>query len=275
MLGASGRLSIIIPALDEAPIIVETLAALVPLRARGAEVIVVDSGSNDSTPALARTFADRVISAPRNRGAAMNAGAALASGDVFLFLHADTIVPDNADRLIASALARRFWGRFDLRIAGRHPHRRAGDLRQVRSIPKRRRLCRSAADGRHRAVAKAQALLPAILHHDAGGHFGPALGLSRRPSHDRAYVAAAPCLLLRRCAGAPCARLRPRADVTRAERRPAIASGRRADIAAAARLPRRGFARHARPSADRRGRRAPARPYRPCLRQRSLPPVWH
>src|SRR6516164_11769649 len=81
MLGASGRLS---------------LAALVPLRARGAEVIVVDSGSNDSTPALARTFADRVISAPRNRGAAMNAGAALASGDVFLFLHADTIVPDNA-----------------------------------------------------------------------------------------------------------------------------------------------------------------------------------
>ena len=121
MLGTSGRLSIIIPALDEATIIVETLAALVPLRARGAEVIVVDSGSNDSTPALARTFADRVISAPRNRGAAMNAGAALASGDVFLFLHADTIVPDNADRLIASALARRVWGRFDLRIAGRHP----------------------------------------------------------------------------------------------------------------------------------------------------------
>ena len=121
MLGASGRLTIIIPALDEAPIIVETLAALVRLRARGAEVIVVDGGSNDSTPALARPFADRVISGPRNRGAAMNAGAELASGDVFLFLHADTIVPDNADRLIASALARRVWGRFDLRIAGRHP----------------------------------------------------------------------------------------------------------------------------------------------------------
>ena len=121
MLGASGRLTIIIPALDEAPIIVETLAALVPLRARGAEVIVVDGGSNDSTPALARPFADRVISAPCNRGEAMNAGAALASGDVFLFLHADTIVPDNADRLIASALARRVWDRSDVRIAGRHP----------------------------------------------------------------------------------------------------------------------------------------------------------
>jgi rSAM/selenodomain-associated transferase 2 len=122
-----GRLSIIIPALDEAPIIVETLAALAPLHNRGAEVIVVDGGSSDGTPALAIPLADRVISAPRNRGAAMNAGAALASGDVFLFLHADTILPANADCLIAAALApgatsssSRLWGRFDLRIAGRH-----------------------------------------------------------------------------------------------------------------------------------------------------------
>jgi rSAM/selenodomain-associated transferase 2 len=121
MLGATGRLSIIIPALNEAAMIVETLTALAPLRARGAEVIVVDGGSNDATPALARPLADRVISAPRNRGAAMNAGAAHASGHIFVFLHADTIVPGNADRLIASALARRVWGRFDLRIAGQHP----------------------------------------------------------------------------------------------------------------------------------------------------------
>src|SRR5262249_21830506 len=121
MLCGLERLSIIIPALDEAPIIVETLAALAPLRARGAEVIVFDGGSSDSTPALARPLADRVISAPRNRGASMNAGAALASGDMFLFLHADTIVPENADRLIASALACCVWGRFDLRIAGQHP----------------------------------------------------------------------------------------------------------------------------------------------------------
>jgi rSAM/selenodomain-associated transferase 2 len=51
----------------------------------------------------------------------MNAGAALGTGDTLLFLHADTTLPDNADRLIDAALGRRAWGRFDLRIAGRHP----------------------------------------------------------------------------------------------------------------------------------------------------------
>lgn len=122
---ATDRLTIIIPALDEAAIIAAALVALNPLRARGAEVIVVDGGSSDGTLALAQPLADRVIAGPRNRGAAMNAGAALASGDVFVFLHADTVLPQHADRLIAAALAprdfRKAWGRFDLRIAGRHP----------------------------------------------------------------------------------------------------------------------------------------------------------
>jgi rSAM/selenodomain-associated transferase 2 len=116
-----GRLSIIIPALDEAPIIIDALQALAPLRARGAEVIVVDGGSSDGTPLLARTFADRVVIGPHNRGAALNVGAALAGGDLLLFLHADTTLPDNADCLIAGALACRDWGRFDLRLAARHP----------------------------------------------------------------------------------------------------------------------------------------------------------
>jgi rSAM/selenodomain-associated transferase 2 len=118
-------ISIIIPALDEAAIIADTLQALKPLRARGAEVIVVDGGSSDGTAALARAFADRVVGGPRNRGAAMNSGAALASGEAFVFLHADTMLPANADTLIAGALARhpsdRAWGRFDLRIAAKHP----------------------------------------------------------------------------------------------------------------------------------------------------------
>jgi rSAM/selenodomain-associated transferase 2 len=115
------RLTIVIPALDEAAIIAVTLQALAPLRARGAEVIVIDGGSSDGTAALARLLADRVIAGPHNRGAAMNTGAALGSGDVLLFLHADTTLPNHADRLIAGALLRRCWGRFDLRIAGRHP----------------------------------------------------------------------------------------------------------------------------------------------------------
>ena len=120
-----GRLTIVIPVLNEAAIIVAALAALAPLQARGAEVIVVDGGSSDGTIALARPLADRVIAGPRNRGAALNAGAGLGSGDVLLFLHADTTLPDDADRLMAGAVLTRTpdrcWGRFDLRIAGRHP----------------------------------------------------------------------------------------------------------------------------------------------------------
>jgi rSAM/selenodomain-associated transferase 2 len=116
-----GRLTIVIPVLNEAAIIVAALQALAPLRARGAEVIVVDSGSRDGTARLAEPLADRIVAAPRGRGAPMNAGAAIGSGDTLLFLHADTTLPDNADQLIEPALRRRAWGRFDVRIAGRHP----------------------------------------------------------------------------------------------------------------------------------------------------------
>ena len=116
-----GRLTIVVPVFNEAAIIVAALQALAPLRARGAEIIVANGGSRDGTAQLAEPFADRVITVPRGRGAPMNAGAALGTGDSLLFLHADTTLPDNADRLIDAALSRRPWGRFDLRIAGRHP----------------------------------------------------------------------------------------------------------------------------------------------------------
>jgi rSAM/selenodomain-associated transferase 2 len=112
-------LSVIVPVLDEAADIADTLAALAPLRARGVEVIVVDGGSRDGTPELARPLVDRVLTAPRGRAAQMNAGAAAARGNVFLFLHADTRLPPQADRLIHDGLARGpAWGRFDVRIDG-------------------------------------------------------------------------------------------------------------------------------------------------------------
>jgi rSAM/selenodomain-associated transferase 2 len=116
-------LSVIIPVLDEAPNIVAALEALGPLRARGAEVIVVDGGSTDETVALARPLADFVIMSARGRATQMNAGAAIARGDVLLFLHADTRLPSNADRLVLDGLARsrRAWGRFDVTIDGAHP----------------------------------------------------------------------------------------------------------------------------------------------------------
>lgn len=114
-------LSIIVPVLNEGDTIVEMLAALAPYRARGAEVIVVDGGSRDGSMEAARPHADRVIAAPRGRGSQMNAGAADARGDVLLFLHADTRLPPEADRLVLDALkrSRHAWGRFDVTIAGR------------------------------------------------------------------------------------------------------------------------------------------------------------
>lgn len=115
------RLSIIVPALNEAACIERTLAALAPLRARGHEVIVADGGSADGTPGLAAPFADLVIAAPRGRARQMNAGAEAARGEALLFLHADTGLPPEADRLVGEALARRCWGRFDVRIEGRSP----------------------------------------------------------------------------------------------------------------------------------------------------------
>jgi rSAM/selenodomain-associated transferase 2 len=117
------RLSIIVPVLNEEAGIAAALQALVPLRARGAEVIVVDGGSADRTAALAEPRCDRLIVAPRGRAAQMNAGAGAAHGDVLLFLHADTQLPADADRLIVAGLAQagRGWGRFDVRIAGQHP----------------------------------------------------------------------------------------------------------------------------------------------------------
>lgn len=111
-------LSIILPVLNEAAGIEEALQALAPCRARGAEVIVVDGGSHDGTRGRARPLADRVIEAPRGRANQMNAGAAAATGDVLLFVHADTRLPDHADALIADGLKRskRAWGRFDVQF---------------------------------------------------------------------------------------------------------------------------------------------------------------
>ena len=116
------KLSIIIPTLNEAPQLRDTLKPLRALQTRGHEVIVVDGGSRDHTPAIAREFADQVIDSALGRAHQMNAGAAVASGDVLLFLHADTQLPEQADRLITGALLDRkvSWGRFDVRLSGEH-----------------------------------------------------------------------------------------------------------------------------------------------------------
>jgi len=115
------KLSIVIPALDEAAIIRRALEALLPLRVRGHEVIVVDGGSSDGTPEIARLLCDRVVAAPGGRAAQMNAGARLATGGALVFLHADTTLPLDALEEIVSSLKNHSWGRFDVSIEGRHP----------------------------------------------------------------------------------------------------------------------------------------------------------
>ena len=115
-------LSIVIPVLNEAATIRSLLQALTPLRARGAQVIVVDGASQDETMALALPLADKFIQGPRGRARQMNAGAAVAQGSVLLFLHADTLLPEGADALVLAAMKTgATWGRFDVCIDGRSP----------------------------------------------------------------------------------------------------------------------------------------------------------
>jgi len=115
------RLAIVVPVLDEGATIEAALRRLAPLRARGARVIVVDGGSDDETATRAAPLADRVVGAPRGRASQMNAGAQAEEAreaDVLLFLHADTRLPEDADRVVARALAdgAHSWGRFDVRL---------------------------------------------------------------------------------------------------------------------------------------------------------------
>jgi rSAM/selenodomain-associated transferase 2 len=112
------RLSVVVPALNEASGIRAALEALAPLRARGHEVILVDGGSSDATVERAAGLCDLVVTAPRGRALQMNAGARAATGDMLLFLHADSRLPPAADVLALNAST---WGRFDVQIDARHP----------------------------------------------------------------------------------------------------------------------------------------------------------
>jgi rSAM/selenodomain-associated transferase 2 len=98
------RASVVIPALNEAAGIA---AAVASVRRQGPhEILVADGGSSDATAVIARPLADRVLMTPRGRAAQMNAGAAAATGDALLFLHADcTLEPGavaEAVRLLAT-----------------------------------------------------------------------------------------------------------------------------------------------------------------------------
>lgn len=97
------NISIIIPTLNEATTIGELARALGKLRG-AAEIILADGGSQDGTVKMAREVGWLVVEAPRGRGQQMNAGAKLATGEVLLFLHADTRLPEGALVMIEELL---------------------------------------------------------------------------------------------------------------------------------------------------------------------------
>jgi rSAM/selenodomain-associated transferase 2 len=110
------KLSIIVPVLNESVALPAVLTQLLQLRRGGVEVIVADGGSEDGTATIAECAGFRVVHSEPGRARQMNAGARAAVGDVLLFLHVDTQLPEGAGCLIRAALAdgRHVWGRFDV-----------------------------------------------------------------------------------------------------------------------------------------------------------------
>lgn len=104
--------SIIIPTLNEAACLARTLRHLRVLEPGAGEVLVVDGGSRDETVAIAQAAGAKVIFASlRGRAAQMNQGAEAATGEILCFLHADTLVPDDAVMVMQQTLA-------DTKVAG-------------------------------------------------------------------------------------------------------------------------------------------------------------
>ena len=100
----SPEISIIIPTLNEGPALSRTLNRIG--RPADQEIIVVDGGSRDDTCSLAASLGARVLHSPPGRAVQMNRGADQAVGDLFLFLHADTLLPSGYTDYIRETLAR-------------------------------------------------------------------------------------------------------------------------------------------------------------------------
>jgi len=114
------KFSIIIPTLNEEKTIASCLLPLQPLR-NNCEIIIVDAtcGQPNANGPHAH-LADKIITSAKGRARQMNLGASHARGDVLIFLHADTALPDNALQLIEQHLGNKQWGRFDIRLSGDH-----------------------------------------------------------------------------------------------------------------------------------------------------------
>lgn len=116
-------LAVIVPVLNEAGELPGLITRLQALVRAGCEVVVVDGGSRDGSAEALTAAGLRVIHRTGGRGPQLQAGAEAAHADQLLFLHADTVLPEQAVPLVQAALAGGSlrWGRFDVAISGRHP----------------------------------------------------------------------------------------------------------------------------------------------------------
>ncbi len=112
-------ISVVIPTLNESGCIEQTLTCLVENASHPIEIIVADGGSVDNTVQIVAEFDARIVHCEAGRSAQMNAGAAVATGDVLMFLHGDTRVPKGFDQMIVNTLEQTpIAGAFNLEIAG-------------------------------------------------------------------------------------------------------------------------------------------------------------
>ncbi len=113
-------ISVIIPVLNEAKILDQSLSRLIP-QLKDHELIIVDGGSTDDTPLIAKRYG-QVIAAERGRACQLNAGAAAARGDILLFLHADVWLDSGSIEGVGTAISVGYvGGAFTQRIEGDHP----------------------------------------------------------------------------------------------------------------------------------------------------------
>lgn len=114
------KFSIIIPCWNEAKTIQPCLLALQGLR-HESELILVDGGSTDDTIEIGRPLVDKTLICTKGRARQMNNGAKQATGEMLIFLHADTFLPNDALALIRQQLSQKqsVWGRFNIRLKGK------------------------------------------------------------------------------------------------------------------------------------------------------------
>jgi rSAM/selenodomain-associated transferase 2 len=113
---------VVIPCLNEGEALLKVLTHLQYLRALDHELILVDGGSDPPLDNAIKGYVDRLLLSPPGRAIQMNRGAASACGELLWFLHADSqIEPGIEQAMLKISTAGPLWGRFDIRLSGRHP----------------------------------------------------------------------------------------------------------------------------------------------------------